>query len=112
MLITGMAIADSSLKEMFMKWRSYIPITLRLIVYPVILTAIFAISGMTNWVTDGKNVLMTVYIASITPTAAVVTSMAQLYGQEPVYAADLCVVSTLLSIITMPLLLYVFITVL
>lgn len=112
MLITGMAIADSSVKEMFMNWRSYIPITLRLIIYPILLTIIFAASGMTTWVTDGKNILMTVYIASITPTAAVVTSMAQLYGQKPVYAADLCVVSTLLSIITMPLLLYVFTTVL
>ncbi|MCH4178360.1 MAG: AEC family transporter [Megasphaera sp.] len=112
MLITGMAIAESSLRDVFMHWRSYIPIMLRLVVYPLLLIAVFAVLGVVGWLADGKNVLMTVYIASITPTAAVVTSMAQLYRQDPTYAAALCVVSTILSIGTMPVLLYVFMMVL
>ena len=51
---------------------------------------------------------MTIFIASITPTAAVVTSLAELYDRDPSYSAELCVLSTILSIITMPVILYIF----
>ena len=43
-----------------------------------------------------------VYIASITPACATVTSMAQLYDKDAAYASSLYVLTTLLSIVTMP----------
>lgn len=46
--------------------------------------------------------LKTVYIASITPACATVTSMAQLYDKDAAYASSLYVLTTLLSIVTMP----------
>uniref|UniRef100_UPI002659723F AEC family transporter n=1 Tax=uncultured Megasphaera sp. TaxID=165188 RepID=UPI002659723F len=108
MLITGMAIADCNLKEIFCKLHNYLPVLLRLVAYPFLLVAIFAGLHMASFIDDGKAVLMTIFIASITPTAAVVTSMAELYDQDPTYSAELCVLSTVLSIGTMPALVFVF----
>ncbi len=107
-LITGMTIADCNLKEIFGKFHNYMPVLLRLIVYPFLLVAIFAGLHVSGWVSDGKSILMTIFIASITPTAAVVTSMAELYDQDPTYSAELCVLSTVLSIVTMPVLVFAF----
>ena len=108
MLITGMAIADCDLKEIFGKLHAYLPVGLRLVVYPVVLAGVLALLGAASFIDDGKNILMTIFLASITPTAAIVTSMAALYDKDPVYSAELCVLSTILSILTMPALLFVF----
>lgn len=108
MLITGMAIAEEDLKTIFLRSRSYLTIVLRLIALPLIIVAICAAVGAGGYIMDGKNILMTIFIACITPTAAIVTSMAELYDQDPAYSAELCVLSTILSIITMPVILFVF----
>lgn len=108
MLITGMAIADCDLKEIFGKLHAYLPVGLRLVVYPVVLASVLALLGAASFIDDGKNILMIIFLASITPTAAIVTSMAALYDKDPVYSAELCVLSTILSILTMPALLFVF----
>ncbi len=106
MLITGMAIADCDLKEIFLKVRNYMPVLIRLVGYPVLLVVVFAVLHLSGYVMDGKNILLTIFIASITPTAAIVTSMAELYDQDPSYSAELCVLSTILSIVTMPVLVF------
>lgn len=108
MLITGMAIAEEDLKTIFLRARSYLTIILRLIALPLVIVAVCVAVGASGYITDGKNILMTIFIACITPTAAIVTSMAELYDQNPAYSAELCVLSTILSIITMPAILFVF----
>ena len=45
---------------------------------------------------------MTVFLAAITPACATLTSMAQLYDCDVRKASSLYVLSTLLSILTMP----------
>ena len=53
---------------------------------------------------DGKSILMTVYLSAITPACATVTSMAQLTDRDASpFQRDHHVLSTLLSILTMPL---------
>ena len=79
MLLAGMVIADVPLKTVFTKM-------------------INTFAG----VNDSKQILLTVYIASITPACATVTSMAQLYDKDAAYASSLYVLTTLLSIVTMP----------
>ena len=51
---------------------------------------------------------MTVYLSAITPSCATVTSMAQLYNRDAAHSSALYVLSTLLSIMTMPLMIGLF----
>lgn len=57
----------------------------------------------TGIVADGKNILLTVYLACITPACATVTSMAQLYHKDAAKSSVLYVLTTIFSIVTMPI---------
>ena len=102
MLLAGMVIADVPLKIVFTKKRNYLSTVLRLIVYPIFVLILMKLIHTFAGINDSKQILLTVYIASITPACATVTSMAQLYDKDAAYASSLYVLTTLLSIVTMP----------
>ena len=102
MLLAGMVIADVPLKTVFTKKRNYVSTVLRLIIYPIFILILMKMINTFAGVNDSKQILLTVYIASITPACATVTSMAQLYDKDAAYASSLYVLTTLLSIVTMP----------
>ena len=102
MLLAGMVIADVPLKIVFTKKRNYLSTVLRLIVYPIFVLILMKLIHTFAGLNDSKQILLTVYIASITPACATVTSMAQLYDKDAAYASSLYVLTTLLSIVTMP----------
>ena len=102
MLRAGMVIADVPLKIVFTKKRNYLSTVLRLIVYPIFVLILMKLIHTFAGINDSKQILLTVYIASITPACATVTSMAQLYDKDAAYASSLYVLTTLLSIVTMP----------
>ena len=102
MLLAGMVIADVPLKTVFTKKRNYVSTVLRLVIYPIFILILMKVINTFAGVNDSKQILLTVYIASITPACATVTSMAQLYDKDAAYASSLYVLTTLLSIVTMP----------
>ena len=53
---------------------------------------------------DGPTLILIVFLAVITPSASTVTQMCQVYGNDSRYASAINVVTTLASIVTMPLL--------
>lgn len=108
MLLAGMAIAESPLKQLFCTKRYYLPVALRLIGYPVAVLAVLRLLNAAAWVPDGRSILMTVYLAAITPACATLTSMAQLYHRNAAQSSALYVLSTLLSIVTMPVMIGLF----
>lgn len=108
MLLAGMAIAEVPLKSIFTKRRNYLSVALRLLLYPVLglflMKAIQIIVNLENF----SQILLTVYLACVTPACASVTSMAQLYDKDAAYASSLYVLTTLLSIVTMPVMVYLY----
>lgn len=102
MLLAGMVIAEIPLKTVFTRKRSYLSAALRLLVYPVFVLILMKIIQTFAGIQDSKQILLTVYLASITPACATVTSMAQLYDKDAAYSSSLYVLTTLLSIATMP----------
>lgn len=103
MLLAGMVIADIPLKQVFTAWSNYKTVLLRLLVYPLLLLVLFRIMHVTGMVADGKNILLTVFLACITPACATVTSMAQLYDKDAAKSSVLYVLTTICSIVTMPI---------
>lgn len=103
MLLAGMVIADTPLAEVFARPRNYVAVLLRLFCYPLILLVLFRIFSVAAFIEDGKNILLTVYLACITPACATVTSMAQLYRANAARASLLYVLTTTCSLLSMPL---------
>ena len=108
MLLAGMAIAEVPLKSIFTKRRNYLSVVFRLLLYPVLgLFLMKAIQIVVN-LENSNQILLTVYLACVTPACASVTSMAQLYDKDAAYASSLYVLTTLLSIVTMPVMVYLY----
>lgn len=108
MLLAGMAIAEVPLKSIFTKRRNYLSVALRLLLYPVLgLFLMKAIQIIVN-LENSSQILLTVYLACVTPACASVTSMAQLYDKDAAYASSLYVLTTLMSIVTMPMMVYLY----
>ena len=103
MLLAGMAIAEVPLKKVFCTPRNYLPVFLRLLGVPLVIILLLWAVHASLWIPDGKSILMTVYLSAITPACATVTSMAQLYDRDASHSSAIYVLSTLLSILTMPL---------
>lgn len=103
MLLTGMLIGGMELKKMFVRRRIWLIAAMRLIVVPLLTLAVLRFSGVMTLMPGGKDVLLVTYLATITPSASSVTSMAQVYGKDADYASAINVLTTLGCIITMPL---------
>ena len=108
MLLAGMAIAESPLRKVFCTKRNYLVVVLRLLVCPLVILLLLWVFRAQTYVADGKNILMTVYLAAITPACTTITSMAQLYDRDAAHSSALYVLTTLLSIVTMPVMIGLF----
>ena len=108
MLLAGMAIAEVPLKKVFCAPRNYLPVALRLLAVPMVVLLLLSVIHASTWIADGKAILMTVFLSAITPACATVTSMAQLYNRDAAHSSALYVLSTLLSIVTMPIMIGLF----
>ena len=96
MMVTGMLIAV------------YFITFLRLIAVPAVALLLLKVSGLVNGSPDGKKLLLIVFLAVITPSASTITQMCQVYGNDSQYASAINVMTTLFSIVTMPLMVLLF----
>ncbi len=103
MLMIGMLMAEVDLKEVCRSPKSWLVVAGRLVVYPLLLTLCFALSGVTRMFPWAKGVLLVTSLAACAPIAVSVTQMADLYGLDSKKASALNVLSVILCIATMPL---------
>ena len=81
---------------------------LRLLAYPVIVLLIFKFTGAAALVPDGAQILLVSLLAVGAPSATMVVQMSQLYSDEGEYASAINVISTLLCILTMPIIILLY----
>ena len=103
MIITGMIMAGAELKKVFVNGRIYLVLFFRMIFFPFIVFLIIYFTGITNVMDNGAMILLVTFIATITPTASSITQMAQVYGNNEQYAGAINIMTTVASIITMPI---------
>lgn len=106
--VTGMLFAGMNLKQIFANKRVYFISFLRLIAVPLFSLILLKISHLASLSADGNQIMLIVFLAVITPSASTVTQMCQVYGNDSRYASAINVVTTLFSIITMPLMVMLF----
>lgn len=108
MIVTGMLFAGMDFKQIFASKRVYFVTFLRLIVVPAIALVLINFSYLASLSSNGPKIMLIVFLAIITPSASTVTQMCQVYGNDSQYASAINVVTTLLAIITMPLMVMLF----
>ena len=107
-IVTGMLFAGMNLKQIFANKRVYFITFLRLIAVPLIALVLIKLSNLASFSADGNKIMLIVFLAIITPSASTVTQMCQVYGNDSKYASAINVMTTLLSIITMPVMVMLF----
>ena len=108
MIVTGMLFAGMNLKQIFANKRVYFITFLRLIAVPLIALVLIKLSNLASFSADGNKIMLIVFLAIITPSASTVTQMCQVYGNDSKYASAINVMTTLFSIITMPVMVMLF----
>ena len=96
-LIIGGLLARSSLKNIFLSGKTYFTALSKLVIIPIIVCVIVKLLGF--------NELWTFVIVTVTamPSATSVSMMAETYDIKPEYSAQAVGMSSIFSVITMPL---------
>lgn len=104
MLVTGMLIGSMDVKKIFSYRRLLLIVPLRLLGLPLLILLGLKFSGAGKMCPDGDTILMISLLATMTPSASTIMQMAQIYDKDADYASVINVATTILCIITMPLL--------
>ena len=103
MIMLGMLLADVKWGELLRQPRNWLVMALKMVVTPTVVLLMLKISGVTGLVEDGKTIVYISFMAVITPCATTVTQLAQMYRNRPAYASALNAMTTVISIVSMPL---------
>ena len=108
MFTSGLLIGGMDLKQVF-SYRRAIPVTfLRLIVFPAVILVLWKFGPMASWMDNGEKIMLISLLGCLGPSASMCTQMAIIYDRDAGYASAINVISTLLCIITMPLMVAIF----
>lgn len=97
MLIVGYYLGQTDLRAAVKDARSYLCLALRLVIMPLLALGVLLLCGVRG------DVLTSCMICISTPVATATTMMATRYERNPLLSVNLVSVSTLLSMVTMPL---------
>lgn len=103
MTVAGVTIARTDILKAVKKIGIYRVSALKLVIMPIVCILMFAAIPFDI----DKTVVLTTVLALACPTATTCTMLTIKYGKNSVYAAEIFAVSTLLSVITLPLVIYV-----
>lgn len=102
MVVLGMRLASANLKKIFTRSFAYADSLLKLIVFPIFCYLCVCFLPCFDEVFK-----ISVLVLSACPSAAIILSLAELHGCEQELSANVVLLSTLLSLFTLPLLLLI-----
>lgn len=108
MIVTGMLIGNMNFKQIFAYKRIYLVTFLKMIVCPTVVLLLLKYSRIANILSNGKTILLISLLATITPSASTVTQMTQIYGKNAEYASIINVITTIVCIVTMPIMVWLY----
>ncbi len=108
MLVAGMLLGSMDMKKALSYKRLPLICFLRLVVLPLIMLVLVKLFRLETLLPDGFTIVLISLLAAMTPTAAMVTMMTQIYGGDAEYASAIQVVTTLCCLITMPLMVFLY----
>lgn len=108
MLVVGMVMGDADLAAVFRNKRVYFICFLRLIVCPVLSVLFILCSGLGQYHPDAHTIMEVLLLAGASSSAATVTQIVQVFGEDSQYASIINVMSVVLCVVTMPMITFLF----
>lgn len=108
MFVIGMLIGNMNFRNIFSDKRTYLVCFLRLIILPLAVVFVLALSGLAMLHKDASQIFIITILAASAPVAATITQFAQIYNKHPGYAGVINVMSVIFCIITMPLMIMIY----
>jgi len=102
MILIGIRLADVKIKTVFTDKWMWLTLAIRLLLLPAVAWGIMRGVGLTGWFAD-MTAMTVVLICASTPCSTITSMFAEKYDCEPVYASKVVSVSTVLSVLTIPL---------
>ena len=99
MIVLGTMLSRTNLKECLTKLSYYKIAALRLIAAPLIIMLIF------KFIPIPEEVALVTFVGSVVPTATALSMLSQLFDKDYRFSANVVVLTTVLSVATMPILL-------
>lgn len=99
MIIIGAILSDVKIKNHYRDWTIYYGVTTKLIILPCIIYSLSLLIG------EASKAINTVIIMTAMPASAMTAILAESFDKEKEYAAVIVSITTLLSLISVPLLL-------
>lgn len=97
MLVAGVSIAQTNILKSLKKLRTYWICIIKLLIVPIILLLLLTPFNIS------KTILLTFILATACPTGASATLFALKYNKDSIYASELFALTTIFSIVTIPL---------
>ena len=101
MLIAGISLAESDLKTALMNSRIYIISVIKLFLIPIIFAVLF------HFIPVDRMVLITLLVAWACPSATTATLFALRFNKDHLYASQIFAITTVFSMVTIPLVILV-----
>ena len=106
MLITGIVLGSMSFKKIISYRRIYMVTAFRLLFFPFIYLLLISVLSRIDGFLDNPVLFLVSFLSAMAPAAANVSQFAILYGKEEEYASCINIFTTLCTIISMPILVY------
>ena len=106
MLITGIVLGSMSFKKILSYRRIYMVTTFRLLFFPFIYLFLISVLSRIDGFLDNPVLFLVTFLSAMAPAAANVSQFAILYGKEEEYASCINIFTTLCTIFSVPILVY------
>jgi len=106
MVLTGVFLSEVKPRELFGDIRVFRAAALRLLLFPALFLVLLRISGFPGWFQGADEVYLAVAVVTACPTAAFSILFSARMNLSGAHSAKLVAVSTILSILTLPVITY------
>lgn len=106
MVLTGVFLSELKLRELVTDLRAYRAAALRLLLFPALFIVLLRLSGFPEWFQGADQVYLAIAVVVACPTAAFSILFSARMKLSGAHSAKLVAVSTVLSVLTLPLLTY------
>ena len=106
MLITGIILGSMSFKKILSYRRIYMVTAFRLLFFPFIYLLLISVLSRIDGFLDNPVLFLVTFLSAMAPAAANVSQFAILYGKEEEYASCINIFTTLCTIFSVPILVY------